>query len=121
MKTIQEQTGWKRPYPKMICQNSNILKNITEYNYDLTNTEFINYFRSRTGILLHKCEDVELEHFLLNSSTSKAATNWLLNSPEYKYHTGVAVSKYDRLIDIEINKVLRGKLQDCWELFSNNK
>lgn len=118
MKTIYEQTGWKRKYPNMICQDINTLLKITEYSYDLTNKNFIKYFISRTCIQLGKEDNPNLAYFLL---TSDHATTWLLNSKDYKYANGENVTTKDRHIDVEINKIQCGKLQDCWELFKNNR
>ena len=47
-KTIYEQTGWKRPYPKMILMhNTDLLEKITDYDYNMTNLDFVRYAFSR--------------------------------------------------------------------------
>lgn len=47
MRTVEQQTGWKRPHPKMICQEKDILIGITEYNFDLSDDGFLRYATSR--------------------------------------------------------------------------
>jgi len=63
MKTIEQQTGWKRPCPTMICQEHDVLLSLTDYSFDLDDLEFVQYFRSRTGIALGKEDKPELSRF----------------------------------------------------------
>jgi hypothetical protein len=90
MKTIYEQTGWKRPFPQMICQDPEVLLKITEFDFDLDNEGFIDYFISRTGIMYGYSDDPELAEQLLMSD----------DPPRYQ-------------------KIVKGRLQDCWELYLN--
>lgn len=114
-KTIEQQTGWKRPHPEMICQDHEVLLRVHDYSYDLGNEDFTRYFISRTGIQIGKEEKPELARWLL---TSPKAERWLLESPDYKYLNGEMVPfGQEREIDIKISRILKGRLQDCWELF----
>lgn len=88
---IENQTGWKRPYPKMVCQDLLILKKINKFDFDVSNIDFIKYFIRRTGInLLHKGFNIDV--------LNKIMTN------------------YRQLSD----RILRSRMQDCWELYKNN-
>ncbi len=122
IKTIQQQTGWKRPCDTMICQDTKVLLKIREYSFDLSNEGFVRYFKGRTGISLGKEDKPELSLFLL---TSPEAEEWLLTSHDYKFLNGETVpfgiDEYGlnpREIDVRINKISKGMLQDCWELFT---
>jgi len=111
MQTIEQQTGWSRGYPKMICQNVDVLSAVNDYSFDVNNHEFIEYFRCRTGIVWddHKV-------FL---TTSDQAEHWLLNSPDFRYMASQEPVEFGHARDQEVflNRILKGKLQDCWELF----
>ena len=48
-KSIFEQTGWSGALPVSICQDTDILLSIYEYDYDLNNHEFEKYCRERFG------------------------------------------------------------------------
>jgi len=116
MKTIQQQTGWKRPCPTMICQEHDVLLSLTDYSFDLDDLEFVQYFRSRTGIALGKEDKPELSRFLL---TDPDAERWLLESPEYRYQLSGETIPFgkDREIAVKRERILKGRLQDCWELY----
>ena len=117
MKSIEQQTGWKRPVPTMICQDQEVLLSITEYSFDLGDSRFLAYFRSRTGLQVGKEDNPQLSMFLL---TAPDADRWLLESPDYRYVTGEMVPfGRDREIKVEINRIIKGRLQDCWELYTS--
>ncbi|KKL81329.1 hypothetical protein LCGC14_1995900 [marine sediment metagenome] len=117
-KTIKQQTGWKRPHKKTICQDYHALMSVHEYDFDLDNQEFVNYFIERTGIKLGSEERPELARWLLISPMAQA---WLRTSKDYKYlESGEAVPLgEEREGAIAINKILKGRIQDCWELFNS--
>lgn len=50
--SILDQTGWIRPYPKSICQETDVLLSINSFDYDLLNEDFRRYFTARTGIVV---------------------------------------------------------------------
>lgn len=54
-RTIEQQTGWKRSHPEMICQDLDVLLRITELSYDLNDMNFVHYFEGRTGHKITKC------------------------------------------------------------------
>lgn len=111
-KPFTEQTGWKRPYPKAICQDWESLSRVNEFSFDVNNSEFIEYFRCRTGVVWddHKAW----------ITTSDDAENWLLNSLDFKYMISQEPIEFgrEREVKVLLNRILKGQLQDCWELFT---
>lgn len=102
-----------------ICQDEEVLLKICAYNFDLEDEEFVRYFIARTGILIGQEEKPEFAKWVL---TSPEADHWLLTSPDYKYLNGAMVPfGRRREIDVKINRILKGRLQDCWELFLKEK
>ncbi len=90
METIEQQTGWERPWPKMICQDHKVLLKITEFSYDLSSDEFVGYFMARTGQLITCCDaGTAMQNVLAPDSDTT---------------------------DI-VDRITKAKLQDCWELF----
>ena len=117
MKTIEQQTNWKRPVPTMICQDHDVLMAITEYSFDMDDEAFMAYARSRTGIQFGKEDKAELARFLL---TDPDADRWLLESPDFRYLNGEMVPfGRDRELKVKFHKIMRGRLQDCWELYTS--
>lgn len=47
MKTIYQQTGWKRQHPRMICQDYDAIFKVTEFCYDIKDSGFLGYIKSR--------------------------------------------------------------------------
>lgn len=86
--SIERQTGWKRPYPFQICQDSEVLLKVTKFNYDLTDKKFIEYVKSRTGIVLDS-----INGFLI----------------------------LDSIVTEMWKKLMKAKIQDCWELYKEMK
>ena len=91
MKTIHDQTGWRRQHPQMICQEMDVLLAVTEYTYDILNLAFVQYFKYRTGCDLHS-----------------------ITHPAGYAHFFAA----DSSVDDKSMLITKGKLQDCWELFT---
>jgi hypothetical protein len=84
-KTIESQTGWKRTFPKMLCQDIKVLEKVKHYTFDINNRTFTEHFVARTGVdILHP--DVKIDLVLIS--------------------------------DDRHCKIVRGQLQDCWELFT---
>jgi hypothetical protein len=88
--TIEQQTGWRRPYPNMICDDGDALARVTQFSFDLDDFEFVAYFIRRTGY-----------------NILEADCGW----EECKR------SIHDLTLDDTWRKIERGKLQDCWELY----
>jgi len=118
MKTIFQQTGWSRPYPLMICQKHDVLLAITEFSFDMADQDFLNYFRSRTGLQVGKEDNPAQSTFLL---TSPDAEKWLLESPEYRYLQSGRTVPFgkEREQAVKVRRIIKGRLQDCWELYTS--
>lgn len=79
VKSIEEQTGWKRPTKFQILQNYQYLIKVTDYNYNIRNRNFLKYFADRTGIIIN-----------INDKNA-----------------------------LKKDRILKAKLQDCWEIWQN--
>lgn len=102
----------------MICQETNILLAVTEFDFDLSNGEFCKYLRSRTGWSLKGCEDPDLLEFMI---TDPGAEQWILESPKYCYLNGNKIPfGKERKQKVKIIQIQKGKIQDCWELFQQH-
>ncbi len=117
--TIEQQTGWKRPSPKTRCQKPAILLKITTYSYNLDDRQFLLFFEKRTGIQLNK-KDPQVSKWLFTKwlLTDSNVEGWLRTSNEHVYSDGrrVPLGK-QRELAVRNNRIMRGRLQDCWELY----
>lgn len=107
-RTITEQTGWKRPMPMSICQDVDVLLRVTKYSFDIFNLEFVRYFTARTGIVLDDNHPEIVRRRALGLLLTPVAPladqqQWISNG---------------NCNDNRSLKIIRGKLQDCWELFT---
>ena len=121
MKTIEQQTGWKRPFPKMICQDLYVLEKVVEYDFDLEDAGFQAYAQAR-GVLhvagvqnsirwdFTKSFELGLADFLENTYFHYAKEH---NGARYKY------TEAEMHLHYEIMCIARAKLQDAWELYQN--
>ncbi len=117
VKSIKKQTGWKRTNNREeMLQDPSVLLKITEYNYNLKYSNFVKYFEDRTGIELNLNDN---NTFFLLTSDNKTMQTWLKNSEEFKYLNGEVVPFEKREDHIIYMKILKGKLQACWELWQN--
>jgi hypothetical protein len=98
--TFTEQTGYKRSGPNAICQDTEVLLAVREFSFDLKDEDFVRYFEDRTGVRI----------------------TW---SPRCGYEHPFACSEKewakvcaDILVDDDTHdRILRGKLEDAWELW----
>lgn len=88
--TIFQQTGWRRSHPQQICQDIEVLERVTDFTFDATNEDFLDYFTSRTGYAWRKadCGPERMKQIIADQSIND---RWL--------------------------RIMRAKLQDCWELY----
>lgn len=117
--SVEFQTGWKRRPLTSICQDHEALGKINSFNFDLHNREFIQYFVSRTGIKI----DVNLDRLLFFLTNPESET-FLMTSFNYKHEkSGVTVSFHTNQRKGAVNsfRILKARLQDCWELFAGLK
>jgi len=117
-RTITEQTGYKRQMPQSICSDIDVLKRITEYSYDTSNRDFLKYFESRTGHYI----GADPAHPQIISRIKRGLMEPL---PSNYFETQCEIAnmsndeyskKYNSSADI--NMIFKGRLQDCWELFT---
>ncbi|GHS85570.1 hypothetical protein AGMMS49957_01900 [Synergistales bacterium] len=144
-KTIEQQTGWKRTYPKMLTQDIDLLLKVTEYDYDLSDHDFVFYAISRgymNGAGMPETFDPDYQYQTTPHCNgdvrhqSKKPFNgdigqlrrWVREpgrgfeefwaSPDLRLTiTGAAISDEDRRISWKNIQITRGRLQDCWEIY----
>lgn len=87
---FERETGWKR-HGMAICQDLDALAKVKTFTYDLSCTEFVEYFQNRTGQMITLVElgwERVVEEFA--NPNKPCETHWMIT---------------------------RAKLQDCWCLF----
>lgn len=113
MKSIEQQTGWKRPYPHTLCQDYNVLLSIHDFDFDPDNDEFIRYFISRTGIAI---KDYYLD---------RGKSNRIGVEPRLVKGPGCGWKAVKSLLtdpgDDIAWRITRAKMQDCWELYTQQQ
>ncbi len=109
---------WSRNFPKSLCQDGDLLKMVTEFDYDLSNIEFQKYCIDRGRLNFAKQGSRRWEfyekHYLteeeyLNDGYFHYAEEY--NGKKYKY-TDEELRTGWRLIMLG-----RATIQDCWEIF----
>ena len=98
--TFTEQTGFRRSGPNAICQDHEALLAVREFTFDLRDEDFVRYFEDRTGV----------------------AITW---SPRCGYAAPFACSdkEWQQVCrdtmqgDETFQRIIRGKLEDAWELW----
>lgn len=115
--SIYEQTGWKRPghRSEMICQDMDTLLSVYEYDFDLNDRGFRAYFTARTGIDFYGCFKDRLQDWSFRDIFAHYFAYYVAN-PDRMCDEFNAKENAD--IDVKIIKILRGRLQDCWELYN---
>ena len=109
--TVEEQTGWTRPYCRTICQELDVVIRVTEYDFDLENAEFREY-ADRRGVLF-KAGVGKRFAFTKNHAATKAEF-----FREFRFSKkGVRFSDDDMEFHWRIMLAAKGYMQDAWELF----
>jgi hypothetical protein len=119
-KSITEQTGWKRPSPVAICQGFDVLRKVTEYDFDLSNLEFQNYCRAR-GVLYKAGCNNRFKFTADHSATKDRFFDEFRYAIEYPEGSGQRYRFTDDEMEThwKIMLAAKGAMQDCWELFRN--
>lgn len=114
--------NWTRGVFPKLCQDTDSVATVYEYDYDLLDTEFQAYCRTR-GVL-HIAGTPE-------STRWEFCVNYMRSPDEYFKTIGRTPPKSadpeeDPLppeadTDWKIIRIARGKLQDCWELFQRDR
>lgn len=135
VKTIAEQTGFRRAMPVTLCQNFDLLRQVCEYDFDLSNEEFQDYARRRGVLYKAGVPSTDRWLFTANHQTTRAEF-----FERYRYATDDskrcfanldassprAEQRY-RFTDQELEThwqimlAAKGALQDCWELWLNQQ
>lgn len=95
--TFTAQTGYHRPHPRGLCQDHAYLLAATSFDFDLSDADFVTYFKTRTGI--------DLRETSYKVSRHRTAEEW-------QFLVGELITGQDTH-----SRLMRGKLQDCWELY----
>jgi hypothetical protein len=101
--SIEQQTGWKRPYPQTICQELDVLERVTQFDYDLGDVAFQRFIQSRCGIYLAAPKNEGLEAVLQTPPNTEHVIELLSRRP-------ADASR--------VQRVTFAKPQDAWELYS---
>jgi hypothetical protein len=100
MKPFTAQTGYRRSGPVAICQDIQAFLAVREFSFDLTDEDFVRYFEDRTGVCITWSPRCGYEHPFACSDKEWAKVC------------------ADIMADDETpTRILRGKLEDCWELW----
>jgi hypothetical protein len=124
MKIIYEQPGWKRPHSNMICQNIDVLLKVSEYNYDLTDSDFRDYARARLG-----WENISNKYIFLKWQpggkfapvNDPAEQETRKNEVRDVIYGLIKRQIFDNSVDQKIHDIAIAHLQDLWELFLNER
>jgi len=98
--TFTEQTGYKRSGPNAICQDTEALLAVREFSFDLQDEDFVRYFEDRTGVCITWSPRCDYEHPFACSEKEWA-----------KVCADIMAD------DDTSDRILRGKLEDAWELW----
>jgi len=101
-----EQTGYKRSGPVAICQNIEALLAVREFSFDLTDEDFVRYFEDRTGVRITwspRCG---------YGVTEPDNPPFACSEAEWKQFCKDVMADADTP-----TRILRGKLEDAWELW----
>lgn len=100
----------------MICQDEDVLDRVTEFDFDLNDDRFVQYYKDRTGIDL-KSATIPWGRMVW-LLTSEKAEDWLRNSTDCIYQGSKKTVPFAaREVFVNINRRSRARLQDCWELY----
>jgi hypothetical protein len=118
VKTIAEQTGFRRAMPATLCQNFDLLCQVTEYDFDLSNIEFQHYAKCRGVLHLagrnsrwdftadhHATKEQFLEQFCLAEPDQITGARYQFSDDEMETHWRIMLAA-------------KGAMQDCWELWN---
>lgn len=114
---------WTRPGPYALCQEVDLLPMIDEYDYDLSDSAFLNYCQSRGVLHLAGTPSSRRWEYFADYTKSKNdyladEIFWFAQEFEGKRHR---YSEKELNSNWEIVALGRGKLQDCWELYCNSR
>ena len=101
--TFTQQTGFRRSGPNAICQDHEALLAVREFTFDLQDEDFVRYLEDRTGVRVTWSPRCGYEH--PNPPFACSDKEW-------------AKVCADIMADDDTpTRILRGKLEDAWELW----
>jgi hypothetical protein len=111
---------WSRPCKNALCQDIDLLIKVDEYDYDLLNIKFQEYCLTR-GVL-YIAGEVGSRHWDFFVDVGKTKSEYL-EDPYFQSAIEVAGKRHSYTNEEmesgwTIIIIGRGKLQDCWELYS---
>ncbi len=113
---------WKRPGANALCQETDFLVMVDEYDYDFASTDFQEYCLGRGTLSVAGEVGSRRWDYFLDYSITKGD---YLEDPLHQYAEEVD-RKQHRYTAHEMENgwtiicIGRAKLQDCWELFCKN-
>ncbi|MCU7836147.1 MAG: hypothetical protein KZQ83_12975 [gamma proteobacterium symbiont of Taylorina sp.] len=117
VKTIHEQIGWKRKQKETLLQDFNLLKNITEYDFDVTVQDFKDYCHAR-GVLQKMGNESRFD-FTANHKATKAEFFVLFRYAKEYQGSSYRFTNKEMEIHWGIILAAKGSIQDCWEIYQN--
>ena len=148
-RSIEQQTGWRRPHPQMILQDIDLLQKVTTFDYDLLDPDFVKYAHARgcmNGAGVPEESDPDHEAHCLrmqklgrelgikqekpfNGDVGQwrrwVREHWrtfeeFMSSDDLKFTLeGKVLPAEHRRLTWKCIRIARGQLQDCWEIFRN--
>ncbi|SNY94101.1 hypothetical protein SAMN04515647_4424 [Cohaesibacter sp. ES.047] len=121
-RTITEQTGWKRPHPKALCQDFDVRTQIHEYDFDSSDMNFQAYCRSRGLACRFGKLGSERRAFMDDHAGTKdqfmrlECVNFAEEQPDGSRHKYSDKHK-ETFWTIHLSN--KGALQDAWELYQS--
>lgn len=115
--TIFEQTGWQRPFPQVLCQDLDVLKEVTHYTFDLTDPVFKAYCKARN--IFHKAGLDERYEFTANIHATEAEfkSNELFQFAPWNRGSRYRYTPEQLHSHWQIMRAAKGSIQDCWEIY----
>ena len=119
MKTIQQQTGWKGAMPVTLCQDTDVLVRVGEYDFDLNNKAFQGYLKTR-GIA-HKAGTKARFSFTANHQATKAEFMAMFQLAEPYKGQQYKFSAEEMQAHWRVMLAAKGAMQDAWEIFTGRR
>lgn len=116
--SVEQQTGWRRPHPKYLCQDFYLCLRIEQYDFDLSDEAFQRYAKRRGVLYKAGTGDrwrITADHQATREDFDRSDCRWMVS---------VATGKRTRLqtpAEMDegwlIMRSMKGAFQDAWELY----
>lgn len=124
--SIQQQTGWRRPYPAMLCQDHAVLLGITQFEFELNDPAFRRYAEQRGVLYVAGREGSRRWKF--TGDFSRGCAEFMVDSyfrfaQEYPAGSGIRhmYTAEEMAFHWKVMRIARSKLQDIWEIYQDRK